>query len=309
MRVLVTGGAGFIGSHLVDQYVAAGHNVSIIDNLWKYGGGKIANLNPEANFYQADLRDRDAVRCVLEAERPELINHHAALVSIRMSTEDPALDAEDNVLGLLNLLQEAVRVGTRKMIFASSYASYGTPVYSPVDEGHPQMPESPYGITKMVAEHYLRYYGMEHGLKWTALRYGNVYGPRQDPNGEAGVIAIFTKRILANEPVRIDWDGEQERDYVYVGDVVRASMLATATGDNQIFCIGTERGTSVNELYRTLTKLTGNQVEIMHAPKRPGDIYKIYLNSTKAHTDLGWRSQVDLAEGLERTIAFFRENY
>jgi len=231
MRILVTGGAGFIGSHIVDQYIAAGHEVAIVDNLWEEGGGKEANINPQARFFHTDITDETAMERVFNEIRPEVVNHQAAQPSVAISTRDPRLDARVNVLGLLNVLTNCTRVGTRKFIFASSGASYGTSDLQPVDEETPQRPESPYGITKMVAEHYLRYWHEANGLNYTALRYGNVYGPRQDPNGEAGVIAIFARHMLAHEPVRIDWDGEQQKDYVYVGDVAHASLLATlATG-------------------------------------------------------------------------------
>lgn len=306
MRIVVTGGAGFIGSHVVDRYIAEGHHVAIIDNLWDKGGGKKANINPAATFYEADIRDREAVRRIFEQEKPEILNHHAAQASVKISTDDPILDADVNVIGLLTLVQEAVRVGTHKIIFASSGATYGTPLYLPVDVQHPQHPESPYGITKMVSEYYLRYYMMSQGLTYTAFRYGNVYGPRQDPHGEAGVIAIFTMHILKNDPVRIDWDGEQQKDYIYVGDVANANVKALTLGDNEIFNIATGKGTSVNELYNRLTDLIGNKVEIIHAPKRPGDIYKSYFDCSKAQNLLQWTSEVPLEEGLKHTVEYFR---
>jgi UDP-glucose 4-epimerase len=208
MKVLVTGGAGFIGSHVADAMVEAGHQVSIVDSLWKRGGGKLENLNPQARFYAVDVRD-PGLADVFEAERPEVVCHQAAQHSVSISTEVPAYDADVNILGLINLLQTCVRHGTRKVIFASSGATYGTVANMPVHEETPQRPESPYGITKMASEHYFRCWQKLYGLDFTALRYGNVYGPRQDPSGEAGVIAIFTNAILNKEPVRIDWDGER----------------------------------------------------------------------------------------------------
>ena len=201
------------------------------------------------------------------------------------------------------MLKNCTRVGTRKIVFASSAATYGTPVRLPLDEDIPQFPESPYGITKMVAEHYLRYWQDAHSLRYTALRYGNVYGPRQDPNGEAGVLAIFAQRFLNREPVRIDWDGEQCRDYVYVEDVARANVIALERGDNDIFCIGTGRPVSVNELYRTLSGIVGYQPEIIHAPKRAGDIYLSYLTCGKAERVLGWKASVPFEEGVRATLA------
>ncbi|QBD81456.1 SDR family NAD(P)-dependent oxidoreductase [Ktedonosporobacter rubrisoli] len=307
MRVLVTGGAGFIGSHIVDQYIAAGHEVAIIDNLWEEGGGKQTNLNPKARFYRADITDEASLTQIFSEIQPEIVSHQAAQHSVAVSTKNPQLDARVNVLGLLNVLGNCVRVGTRKIIFASSGATYGTPASLPLNEEVVQRPESPYGITKMVAEHYLRYWQEAYGLTYTALRYGNVYGPRQDPNGEAGVIAIFAKRFLAHEKVRIDWDGGQSKDYVYVEDVARANLLAAGKGDNEIFCIGTGKATSVNEIFQTLQALTGYTPEIIKAPKRPGDIYMAYFDSSKAARLLGWQPTKSFEEGVKATVDFFRQ--
>ncbi len=306
MRILVTGGAGFIGSHIVDQCVAAGHTVAIVDNLWGEGGGKLSNLNPQAQFYRADITDEAELARIFDEVRPEIVSHQAAQHSVSVSTKYPMLDARVNVLGLLNVLTNCTRIGARKIIFASSGATYGTPARLPLDEEVVQRPESPYGITKMVAEHYLHYWQEANGLTYTALRYGNVYGPRQDPNGEAGVIAIFAKRFLKHEPVRIDWDGEQRKDYIFVKDVARANLLAIERGDNDIFCIGTGRPVSVNEIYEALAKLTNYQPEITRAPKRPGDIYLAYFNASKAERMLGWQPTVSFEEGVKATIEFFR---
>src|SRR5256885_5088566 len=215
MKILVTGGAGFIGSHIVDQCIAAGHQVTVVDNLWEEGGGKNTNLNPQARFFRVDITNEDSLNKIFDSVQPEVVCHQAAQHSVAVSTKNPKLDARVNVLGLLNILTNCSRLGVRKIIFASSGATYGTPARLPLDEEVEQRPESPYGITKMVAEHYLRYWKEAYGLAYTALRYGNVYGPRQDPNGEAGVIAIFAKRFLNHEAIRIDWDGEQQKDYVF----------------------------------------------------------------------------------------------
>ena len=306
MRILVTGGAGFIGSHIVDQCIAAGHEVAIVDNLWQEGGGKEQNLHPKAHFFRADITDEATLQSIFDEVRPEVVSHQAAQHSVAISTRDPRLDARVNVLGLLNVLTNCTRAGTRKIIFASSGATYGTPARLPIDEEVPQRPESPYGITKMVAEYYLRYWQEANSLTYTALRYGNVYGPRQDPNGEAGVIAIFARRFLDHNTVRIDWDGEQKKDYVYVEDVARANLLAIEHGDNDIFCMGTGRAASVNELYQVLAKITGYKPEIVRAPKRPGDIYLAYFDCSKAERALGWKPQVTLEEGIEKTVDFFR---
>ncbi len=307
MRILVTGGAGFIGSHIVDQCVALGHEVAVIDNLWEEGGGKEQNLNPEARFFRADITDDAALQSIFDEVRPEVVSHQAAQHSVAISTKNPLLDARVNVLGLLNVLTNCTRVGTRKIVFASSGATYGTPARLPIDEEVVQRPESPYGITKMVAEHYLRYWQEANGLSYTALRYGNVYGPRQDPNGEAGVIAIFARRFLNHESVRIDWDGNQKKDYVFVGDVARANLLAIEHGDNDIFCIGTGGAASVNELYDALAAIIGYKPEIVRAPKRPGDIYLTYFDYQKAERVLGWKPHTTLKVGIEKTVEFFRK--
>jgi UDP-glucose 4-epimerase len=307
MKILVTGGAGFIGSHVVDALIEAGHHVAVVDNLWEHGGGKMENVNPQASFHKIDIRDA-ALRKVFEEEQPEAICHLAAQHSVKISTDDPVHDTNVNILGLINLLQNATRFGVRKLIFSSSGATYGTVEMMPVSEINAQRPESPYGITKMASEFYLRFWKNMYGLDFTILRYGNVYGPRQDPLGEAGVIAIFARQILLNEPVRIDWDGEQQKDYVYVGDVARANLLALKSGSGEAYCIACGKGTSVNALYRGLVNEIGHEVEIRKAPKRPGDIYLTYFDCSKASRELGWQAEVDLEEGLRLTVNYFREN-
>lgn len=308
MKILVTGGAGFIGSHIVDQLVSAEHEVVVVDNLWEEGGGREKQVNPAARFYRADILDEQTLRAIFGREQPEIVYHEAAQHSVAISTKDPLLDARVNVLGLLNVLNNCTRAGVRKIICAGSGASYGTPVDLPVTEETPQRPESPYGITKMVMEHYLRYWQEAHGLVYTSLRYGNVFGPRQDPHGEAGVIAIFAKRFLAREGVRIDWDGEQQKDYVYVGDVARANVLALDSGDNDVFCIGTGCGTSVNTIYETLAEITGFRPEILRAPQRPGDIYLSYFDSRKAARILRWQPATSFKEGVRATVAFLQQS-
>jgi UDP-glucose 4-epimerase len=305
MRVLVTGGAGFIGSHVVDALVGADHEAAVVDSFWPHGGGRRANLNPKAQLFEMDIRDA-ALADVFARFRPQIVSHHAAQHSVAISTQDPLLDADVNVKGLLNVLTLSARHGAAKVIFASSAATYGTPQYLPIDEQHPQLPESPYGITKMAAEHYLRYFAAAGALRYTVLRYGNVYGPRQDPNGEAGVIAIFSSRILKGEPIRVDWDGEQQKDYVYVGDVARANLSALKGADNETVNIGTGVGTSVNALHQSIAQVVGRDVSVTHAPKRPGDVYRCVFAIAKAQRVLGWQPQTPLQAGIEKTVAFFK---
>jgi UDP-glucose 4-epimerase len=306
MRIVVTGGAGFIGSHIVDAFIAMGHDVVALDNLWSHGGGRRENINPRASFVHMDIRD-EAVKRIFLDFKPEVVCHHAAQHSVAIGSRDPQYDAQVNVIGMLNVLDAAVACGTRKVTFASSAATYGDDVPMPADESTPQRPISPYGITKMVTEHYLRFYQSEHGLEYTALRYGNVYGPRQDPNGEAGVIAIFIGKFLANESVRIDWDGEQTRDYVYVRDVVNANVAALTRGTNDIFVIGTGKKTSVNQIDRSLVEVSGREAPVTRAPRRAGDAREIYFNPAKAAAELGWRAETDLLTGMRETYAFFRD--
>ena len=302
MKILVTGGAGFIGSHIVDNYIAHDHEVIVIDNLWEEGGGRKENINPVARFYHVDIRSKEAADLIV-AEKPEVVNLHAAQHSVKISTDKPVLDAEVNILGLVNLLEACVEAGTRKVIFAGSGASYGPPEKLPLDESSFQAPVSPYGITKMAFEHYLRYYQQEKNLAYTIFRYGNIYGPRQDPNGEAGVIAIFASRILKRESIRIDWDGKQEKDYLYVSDVAKANELALASGDNEVFCLSSGYGTSVNELYRQLCVIIGYEAPVVRAPQRPGDIYQSFFDCAKAAKIMGWKPAISLEEGLRKTVA------
>jgi len=306
VRILVTGGAGFIGSHIVDAAIAAGHSVAVVDNLWQYGGGRRENVHPQSRCYLVDIRHATALRAVFTEERPEVVYHQAAQASVKLSIDDPVQDAQTNILGLINVLQACVQVAVRKVVFASSAAIFGSVSSLPVTPQTPVAPESPYGISKMVAEHYLRFWKAAYGLEYTALRYGNVYGPRQDPHGEAGVIAVFSRRILDRQSVRIDWDGEQSRDFVYVGDVARANMQALEHGNGQALLVGTGVPTSINAIYRQLTTLTGRAVPITRSPKRPGDIYQAYYDIAQTVQVLGWQPQFDLAAGLRETVDYFR---
>lgn len=304
LRVLVTGGAGFIGSHVVDAYVAAGHDVAIVDNL---ASGSRGNLNPAARFYEIDLRDRAALTSVFEAERPELVNHHAAQASVRLSMEDPVRDAEINVLGSLNLLEACRRSGARKLIYAGTGgAAPGEPEYLPVDEEHPVRPLSPYGANKHAVEHYCDLYRHNFGLDTTILRYANIYGPRQDPLGEAGVIAVFAGLMLDGRRPTVNGTGEQERDYVYVGDVARANVLAIDAGSGRMYHIGTGIGTTVNELFDRLAEIVGHAAPRQHGPALPGEVFKIALSYERARQELGWAPTVSLEDGLRLTVESIR---
>jgi len=304
MKILVTGGAGFIGSHVVDIYIAEGHDVVVVDDL---STGRRENLNPRAIFYHADIRDEEALERVFATERPECVNHQAARANVRESMEKPVLYADVNILGSLNLLQMCRKYGVRKVIYASTGgAVYGEPQYLPVDEHHPINPLDPYGASKHHVEHYLYLYKANWDLSYTVLRYPNVYGPRQDPYGEAGVVAIFANQMLHGAQPIINGSGEQERDFVYVGDIARANLLALTRGDNDIFNLGSGAGTSINEIFNYLKEATGYQGPEKHGPAKLGEVFKIYLDADKARKGLEWEPVVSLQEGLARTVEYFR---
>ena len=308
MRILVTGGAGFIGSHLVDHYLAAGHEVAVLDNLVTGKLENLAGVLDRIAFHQGDIADRAAVEKAVGEFKPELINHHAAQMSVKASTDDPVHDARSNVIGLIHVLEAAVANGVRKVVFASSGGTvYGDCPIIPSPEDAPLAPMSPYGITKMVGEHYLRFFKDVHGLDFTVFRYGNVYGPRQDPHGEAGVVAIFAKRLIAGEAPVIHWDGEQRKDYVHVSDVARANLLALTGGSGRAYNIGAGVATSVNELYAGLEGQLRSGIQPLYGPKREGDVRLSYLDIGRVREELGWAPRVELAEGMVDTVAFFRE--
>ncbi|MBI4587753.1 MAG: NAD-dependent epimerase/dehydratase family protein [Candidatus Rokubacteria bacterium] len=305
MKVLVSGGAGFIGSHAVDRLLAARHEVVVVDNL---STGRREFVNPGARLYVTDIRSPQLAG-VFEAERPEAVIHHAAQAEVRRSVEDPALDAGVNIQGMLNLLLCCRRGKVSRVVYASSGgAVYGDTAVLPTPEDHPTRPASPYGISKLIAEHYLACWRALYGVCGIALRYANVYGPRQNPLGEAGVVAIFAHRILRGEPLTINGDGEQTRDYVYVEDVAGAALAAlervqTAGAVN----IGTGIETSVNALVRRLEGVAGVRAEAHHGPAKPGEQRRSALDASEAERLLGWIPQVTLDEGLRRTLDYFRK--
>lgn len=304
MKILVTGGAGFIGSHVVDAYLEAGHEVVVVDNM---ASGNRANLNPRATFYEVDIRSPQLLD-VMERERPEVVNHHAAHIDVRRSVADPLYDASVNIEGSIALLEACRKTGVRKVIYISSGgAMYGEPEYLPCDENHPVRPLSPYGASKHTVEHYVFMYRQNFGIDYTVLRYPNVYGPRQDPFGEAGVIAIFTERMLKGEPVTINGSGEQERDFIYVGDCVSANLLCLEAGGGREYNLGWGVGVTVNEVYRRLKEATGYHLDANYGPAKTGETFRIYLDTTRARQELGWIPRVGMEEGIARTVQFFRE--
>ena len=309
-KVLVTGGAGFIGSHVADRLVAEGCEVHVLDDL---SGGVHENVPEAATLHVIDVRDAEAVRALFEQEQFAALCHLAAQMDVRRSVADPVFDANVNVIGLLNLMEAGRDNGLEKVAFASTGgAIYGEPDPEvngggPQPEDHPTRPMSPYGITKLVSEHYLRFYEQTHGVPYAALRFGNVYGPRQNPHGEAGVVAIFAQRMLRGEGVTINGPGTQTRDYVYVGDVVRAFVAALAQPESGIFNVGTGVETDVNELFAHINRYTEAGVDETHGPAKPGEQQRSVLDTSRAQETLGWRPEVSVADGLEKTVAWFRE--
>ncbi len=304
MRILVTGGAGFIGSHVADRFVALGHDVAILDNL---STGRREFVNPKARLFETDLTDREAVeRCVAEW-KPEVVDHHAAQIDVRHSVDDPVFDATTNIIGALELLQACRRHAVRKFIYASTGgALYGEGRQLPATEDHPINPESPYGASKHALEHYLYLWKLLHGLDYIVLRYPNVFGPRQNPHGEAGVNAIFIGLMLHGKRPRIFGTGEALRDYVYVDDVVEANVLALERGSGEMVNIGTGIGTSVNQIFRELQSILGFAGEPLYEAPRAGEVQKIYLDAARAQRVLGWTPRTPFRAGLEQTVAWSR---
>lgn len=310
-RVLVTGGAGFIGSHVADRYLAEGCEVTVLDDL---STGRRERIPTSASFVEMGLDD-PRLDDLFAQRRFDTVNHHAAQIDVRVSVEDPMRDSRINVTGLLNVLERARHHGATRVVYVSSGGVvYGEPAEIPTPERHAKLPLSPYGVGKLAGEHYLACYAAIHGLEYAALRYSNVYGPRQDPHGEAGVVAIFGLRILSGKSITIFGDGEQERDYVYVGDVVQANWLASIRPlspavdiDARAWNIGTGRGTSVNDLADLLMRAAGREVERVRAPERPGELRRSVLECSRAKAGLGWLPATDLEEGLARTVEHLKK--
>jgi len=304
MKVLVTGGAGFIGSHVAERLLSEGHEVVILDDL---STGHVEHLHPDARFYQMDVQS-PWLDELFKIERPEAVLHQAAQASVRRSVADPVFDASVNVLGAVTLLQASVRHGVRRFLFASTGgALYGDADVIPTPEDYPTLPVSPYGASKLGAEVYLRTFHAVHGLSYAALRYANVYGPRQDPHGEAGVVAIFARRLLSGEPARINGDGKQTRDFVYVGDIAEANARALTSDAVGSFNVGTGVETDINTIFQLLKRLSGNNQAEVHGPPMPGEQRRSVVDARKIEKVLGWRPRTSLEAGLDATVRYFRQ--
>lgn len=306
MKILVTGGAGFIASHVADAYISQGHDVAVLDDLSR---GSRRNLNPRARFFQGDIQDRDFVDRVFAELRPQVVNHHAAQMDVRRGVREPLFDARVNILGSLNVLEAAVANRTQRFIYVSTAgAAYGEPESLPVKEDCAINPITPYGISKHTVEHYLFTFSFLYGIEYVVLRYGNVYGPRQSSQGEAGVFAIFSEQILAGIQPVIYGDGSKVRDYVYISDVAQANVCALEKGTNEIFNVASGIPTTDQEVFSATCGLLGQPgLKARYAPKRPGEIDAICLDVSKAERLLGWKARVPLSAGARQTVAFFQQ--
>lgn len=304
MKIMVTGGAGFIGSHVAEEFLRAGHEVVILDNL---STGSKGNIPAGARLIEKDIRDPDLEE-IFRREKFDAVDHHAAQINVRASVEGPQFDASVNIIGTLNLLQGCKKTGVKKFVFASTGgAIYGEQDYFPADEKHPARPVSPYGIGKLAVEKYLFFYRVDSGLSYVALRYGNVYGPRQNPHGEAGVVAIFLNRMLEGKQPVINGDGRQTRDYVFVEDVARANLLALSHPDCGTFNIGTGVETDVVQIFRMLSAAAKSSAPEVHGPPAAGEQKRSVLNATLAREVLGWKPSLGVEEGMRRTAEWFLE--
>ncbi len=307
MKILVTGGAGFIGSHIQDAYIEQGHNVCVMDNLYT---GRKEFVHPEATFYKLDIRDGKTVNNIFADEKFDVVNHHAAQMDVRASVENPMFDADVNIVGGLNLLEASIKNRVKKFIFASTGgAIYGEQDYSPADEKHPLRPESPYGVAKLSFERYLYYYGVVYGLKYTILRYANIYGPRQNPHGEAGVVAIFSQLLVNGEIPTINGDGLKTRDFVNVTDVVKSNLAALEfKGDSVTVNIGTGIETNINEIFQHLKNTSGTTLEAIHGPDKKGEQQRSVLDNSFARETLNWSPTINIQDGLNQTYTYFLNN-
>lgn len=305
MKILVTGGAGFIASHIVDAFISEGHSVVVLDDL---SSGFEKNVNPEAKFVKANICDKSVER-LFESEKFDVVNHHAAQMDVRRSVADPAFDATTNIIGTINLLQNSIKYGVKRFMFASTGgAIYGEQDYFPADEKHNTQPKSPYGISKLAVEKYLYFYYSEYKLNYTILRYANIYGPRQNPFGEAGVVAIFSTKLLKSEQPIINGHGKQTRDYVYVGDVVKANLITLNDDTSDIYNVGTGIETDVNDLFRMLNKITRAEKEERHGPAAAGEQLRSVISSEKLFKKFNWNPSTKFEDGLIQTVNFFKNN-
>lgn len=306
MRILVTGGAGFIGSHIVDSYIQAGHTVTVLDDL---STGRKENINKAASFCHMDMRSPELIGLFRET-RFDAVNHQAGRGNVRLSLDAPQEYAAVNIMGGLNLLQCAAATGVRKIIYANTGGcAFGELRYSPADEMHPIAPKEPYGASKASFELFLPFFAETHRLNYTVLRYPNIYGPRQHPDGEAGIASIFSGRLLRGLPIIVYGDGEQERDYVFVSDAVRANVMVLDAGDQNIYNLGWGRGVTVNEIVRRLQVIADTPLAVQHEPAKAGEVRRSMLDSSKIRAQLGWVPTVDLDEGLRRTFEFVRTQF
>lgn len=302
MKVLVTGGAGFIGSNIVDRLIELNHDVAVVDNL---STGRRENLNPGAEFYNVDIVNKEDLNRVFEAFKPEICIHHAAQIDVQRSIKEPDYDADVNIVGTINVLNACRLSGARKIIYASSAAVYGEPEYLPLDENHKVDPISYYGASKHTPEHYIKIFSQLYGLRYTILRYSNVYGIRQDPMGEGGVIAIFLNKLVKGEVPTIFGDGEQTRDFIYVKDVVEANIAALTRGDGDILNISTNTYISINDLVKKMIEASGRELNPNYGPARKGDIIHSYMDNRRAAEVLGWEPRYGLVEGLRETYEYY----
>jgi UDP-glucose 4-epimerase len=305
MKVLITGGAGFIGSHIVDALLGQQIETVVVDNL---STGLKRNINTHAVFYQVDILAK-RLSHVFRVERPDVVIHEAAQTDVSRSVREPLYDARMNILGSINVLENCIKFNVRKVVYASSCAIYGTPQYVPIDEEHPLNSISPYGVSKQTVEKYLHAYHKTHGLEYCALRYSNVYGPRQNPGGEAGVVAIFSHQMLSGQQPKIYGNGNKTRSYVYVDDIVKANLLALNSRQNGIFNLGTPTETTDKGIFDLVSRACCYGGNPRYVEERPGEIRRMCLNSNKAAKYLGWAPQTGLEEGIAETVKSFNANY